>query len=422
MNTAIYDNMAIAYARGFYLALGAGESIPNAHNTGCREMHVEYSCQGSCRDIRPMVEDGDRSPPKSPTLIPKLYVKTPLTLFDEVISHPYTTKTTTQDVREGFVALVDLLADPEIYASVMVFRSDLKQIGEQIQLLSYYKTLHDLLHKLEIECYCTIVREAHRFPGDETALTTLGEYVIALQGILQEGRRAVAARPATTSDAPWLDKLDEAQQGLQSAVDSLDIRSLEKTIFLLSHLLAEQPGQFNTSLTNTAKVLRLSALVVSLGTLKEKMEKIGADPKKFQQFTEGIAALSSLSVRLGKLVQIHDAWQVVDSILRRIETNLSRDTTELEWSWTDLKEKTQYLDPKDADTEILSLSLSLQQCAQKLDDVITARELAKIRDKFCVYRRAALLYFSAIDRRLIDFCKELQAVNQSIALLVEKIA
>ncbi|MBD1916450.1 MULTISPECIES: CHAT domain-containing protein [Cyanophyceae] len=418
MNTAIPDDVAIAYARGFYLALGAGESIPNAHATGCREIQVQCSSQGSRRDLS-MADDGEIFPTTLPAaLIPELYLKTPLTPFIDAIGQSSPAKTSTKDVREGFVALVDLLSNHEIYASVTVFRSDFKLVGEQIQLLSYYKTLHDLLHKLEIECYRNIVQEARRFPSDEMALTMLAEYAMALQGILQEARRAIAARPATASDAPWVSKLDAAQQELQTAVDSLDTRPLQKAIFLFTQLLADQPVRLNASLTETAKALRLSALVTSLVTLKEKMEGIAADPAKVQQFIDGIAALSGLSIRLGIQVQAHDAWQEVDSILRRIETNLSRDTTELEWSWTDLKEKTQRLYPQNSDTEILIL----QQCEQKLDDAIAATDPAKIRHHFCVYRRAALNYFSLLDRSLIQLCGELRTISQSIALVVEKIS
>jgi len=419
MNAVIHDDVAIAYAQGFYLALGAGESIPNAHATGCREIQVQCSSQGSRRDLLPMADDGEIPPTTLPAaLIPELYIKTPLTPFTDAIGQPYPTKTSTQDVRKGFVALADLLSNPEIYASVTVFRSDFKLIGEQIQLLSYYKTLHDLLHKLEIECYRNIVQEARRFPNDEMVLTMLAEYAMALQGILQEAQRAIAARPAPASDAPWLSKLDDAKQELQTAVDSLDTRPLQKAIFLLTQLLADQPVRLNASLTETAKALRLPELVASLVTLKEKIEAIATDPAKVQQFTEGIASLSGLSVRLGQRVQTHDAWQEVDSILRRIETNLSRDTTELEWSWTDLKEKTQLLYSQDADTEILIL----QQCEQKLDDAITATDPAKIRHHFCVYRRAALNYFSQVDLSLIQLCGELRTISQSIALVVEKIS
>ncbi len=196
MNAAIQDDVAIAYARGFYLALGAGESIPNAHATGCRGIQVQCSCQGSRRDVELMVDDSDIPPHQPPAiLIPELYVKTPLTPFNEAIGQSVPPTNSTKDVREGFVALVDLLSNPEIYASVTVFRSDFKLIGEQIQLLSYYKTLHDLLHKLEIECYRNIVQEARRFPGDEMALTMLAEYAMALQGILQEAQRADRGSP-----------------------------------------------------------------------------------------------------------------------------------------------------------------------------------------------------------------------------------
>jgi hypothetical protein len=414
MNRAIPDQDAITYAIGFYRGLGTGCSIPDAYEQGLLNMRATWKGSDLRRDIE--------IPPKpdmATNLIPEIYIKAELTTFTEAIGQYSPAKISTQDVHEGFVALVDLLSNPEIYASVTVFRSDFKLIGEQIQRLNYYKTLHDLLHKLEMECYRNIVQEARRFPGDEITLTMLDGYAADLQSISQEVRRAIAARPVTASDAPWLSQLDHAQQELQSAVASLDTRPLQKAISLLTRLLDNQPVRLNVSLTETAKALRLSGLVVSLVTLKEKMEAIAADPAKVQQFTEGIAALSALSVRLEQRVQTHDAWQEMDSILRLIETNLNHgDTNDLEWSWTDLKEKTQQIYSQDADAEILIL----QQYEQKLDDAITATDPAKIRHHFWVYRHAALNYFSQVDLSLIQLCGELRTISQSIALVVEKIS
>ena len=411
MNRAIPDKDAIAYAKGFYLALGARLSIPEAHEQGLVFMKTGWSGNGSRRDAELPIETETNN-----ALIPEIYIKEKLTSFPDPFGQPYHSKSNTQDVHEGFVALVDLLSNPEIYALVSVFRRDFKLISEQIQLLNYYKALHDLLHTLEIQYYRNIVQEARRFPDDGSALQSLTLYNMGLQDILQEARRAVAAHPATTSDPSWLSQLDDASQALQTAVDNLDTRPLKKAISLLTRLLAHQPVCLNTSLTETAKALRLSALVTSLVTLKGKIEAIATDSAKVQQFTEGIAALSDLSVQLEQRVQTHNAWQEVDSVLRLIETSLNGDTSNLEWWWPDLKEKTQLLYLQEIEI------LTLQQWEQKLDDAIAATDPVKIESHFCTYRRAALLYFFQVDRSLIQLCGELQTISQSIALVVEKIS
>ncbi|MGG6297057.1 CHAT domain-containing protein [Leptolyngbya sp. AN02str] len=418
MNQAIADADAIAYAQGFYLALGAGESIQGAHATGCRQIQSHYCGYTDSRDLS---AHGDAEPAvavlSNAHTIPELYVKETLTVFADPAQEPKL-REASNDAHAGLTALVELLANPKIYEAVIVFRSDFKVLAEQIQLLSYYKNLHDLLHKVEIECYRNIVQEARRFPTDDMALTMLAEYGMALQGITAEVCKVVATRPEKAYDAPWIHKLEDAHTKLQAATDNVDVHSLQQAIFSLTQLLADQPVRLNTSLTETAKALRLAEMVNNLGTLQPQIYAAVSDSAKVQQFSEGISSLSSLSTRLEVLVHTHDAWQEVDSILRRIEVNLHRDTTDLEWAWPGLKELTKplYQDVSDP------MLLSQKQCEQRLDDAIALNDPVKIKHHFCIYRRAALNYFSQVDLSLIQLCDELRDISQSLALVVEKIS
>lgn len=419
MNQEIQDDTAIAFTKGFYLALGAGESIGDAYLTGCREIRVMATGSGGDLD-RKLTPVGEGSQNKavetSQNLIPEIFEKNePLTLFaapkDLNISKDLA-------ATEGLAALADFMSTPNIYEAVIVFRADFKLVCEQIERLSFYKGLHDLLHKLEIECYRNIVQEARRFPDDEMAITLLAEYEMALQGIIQEARRILSSHPAISKDTSWISKIDSAREELQGAIDAEDTRRLQKTIFLLTSFLADQPVRLNIRLTETAKTLRLSLLVDNLRSLLDPITHSALDRKKIQQFEDSINSLSDLDTQLTKLERIHDAWQIIDSILRRIETNLEKDTTELEWSWIDLKEKTELL----CNDSSAPWVFPFKQCEKNLDDALVANNSTKIRRYFNVYRRAALDHFSRVDISLFQLCDRLREIGQSLALVIEKIS
>lgn len=418
MSQAIQDTAAIAFTKGFYLALGAGESIEGAYATGCREILVMASeADGdSDRKLIPIGEENQNRTVETPqNLIPKLFKKEPVTLFSDLKDLDASKEIA---ATKGLAALADFMSTPAIYKAVIVFRTDFNVVCQQIEKLGFYKELHDLLHKLEIECYRNIIQEARRFPDDEMSIALLAEYEMAMEGIIQEARRILSSHPAIAKDQSWVTKLDSTRGELQGAIDASDTRRLQKTIFLLTSFLADQPIRLNTSLTETAKTLRLSLLVDNLRSLIDPITHSTLDQDKIHQFQDSINSLVNLDTQLTTLGKMHDAWQVIDSILRRIETNLERDTTELEWSWMDIKEKTELLCNNNAEPWVLSFN----QCEKKLDDALADSNSAKIRRYFNVYRRAALDRFSRVDVSLIQLCDRLREIGLSLTLVIEKIS
>ncbi|MBM4425575.1 MAG: hypothetical protein FJ030_19720 [Chloroflexi bacterium] len=102
-------------------------------------------------------------------------------------------------VGEGLNALTDLVQrSPELRTAVVGFRTDFQAASEQIDLLGDYKDLHDILHRLQFQCYNGIQQIESRFPDDEMALNTVADSQVTLEGIIGElqsfGSRASAAK------------------------------------------------------------------------------------------------------------------------------------------------------------------------------------------------------------------------------------
>jgi hypothetical protein len=77
-----------------------------------------------------------------------------------------------RSAREGIEALIELMHDPEVQSKVAVFKVVFESSCKQIEVLGYYKDLHDLLHTLQFQCYnylMSVVRNARTDPDNMAA-------------------------------------------------------------------------------------------------------------------------------------------------------------------------------------------------------------------------------------------------------------
>ena len=305
-----------------------------------------------------------------------------------------------QSVSLGLNALAELMKVPEVQSAVVAFRVDFQAACEQIDVIADYKDLHDLLHTLEFQCYSVIVQEVRRFPNDEVALDDLDYHRGTLQQLIRDIQKVTRRETIAVREVSWLRDLERSQEELQGALEELDLRRLQRTIWLLNRVLAVQPSRINTNLNVAARTLRLPALVTALQFIWENLCHSQLDQEKISRFQGGVETLAELNQRFAALVVGHDYWQEIDLELRRIEANLDQDPIELEMSWPDLKERTAVLFEKNTD----EWALAFQKDYQKLDDSLTSQNPARIRRYFRMYRRRASDRFYQVDTTLKRLC------------------
>jgi Effector-associated domain 10 len=315
-------------------------------------------------------------------------------------------------VSQGLNALADLMQYPEAMSAVITFRVDFQAACEQINIIANYKEVHDLLHTLEFQCYNGIVQEAKRFPADETGLEILLDHELTLQKILREVQDVTARETIATKEVIWLEDLKRAQVELQGAIEELDTRRLQRSIWLLNRVLAIQPSRINTNLNSAARTLRLPTLVSAMKFIFDKLARSNLNQDKIRQFQEGVEVLAELNERLIALVNGHDYWQELDLELRRIEGNLERDSIELEMSWPDLKARTNVLFAGEIGDP---WTVAFEQDGQNLDLALNAQNPAKIKRYFRMYRRRASDRFYRVDASLKRLCEELREVGEPLA-------
>ena len=416
MNKAIPDEDAIAYAKGFYLGLSTGASIPDAHEQGLVSMKAEWSGNGFSRDVElPTEAETDNA------LGPELYIKEKLTSFPNPCGKPENEK-----LKEGFDALSNLLANPKAYEAAIVFRADFKTVYSQVNLLSYYKQLHDLLQEVETTCYWPMIRHKLRykqeFMVDEDSLEIISQYEMNLQSSITKICNVVEKRPEEIDEQPsWLRKLKDFQNKLETAIELFSDHEANHFLRRLGSILSNESTSLNANITSIAKALRLRDLINGLSVIRDKIVDEGIDESdSISKFEAGILSLSRVSECLGALVKEHDSWQRVDADLRVLGNRFVAESLieEALYDLPDLQERVERLCQYKSGSEISRL----EKCSQSLHNALALNQPTKVRSSFYRYHAAALDVFVQVDLDLLYRCKELREIRTALAPVMEKLS
>lgn len=418
MQDEIRDDLAISFTQGFYDGLGAGQSIDVAYKLGCNAIQFEVD-RKSAADRNLASIDAAQTPQKaeiSAHLIPVLLKKERLYPLS-----PDSPASIGQSAGKGLYALADLMADAEVYEAVKAGGEKLQDACQQIEVVSTYKDLHDELHTLEFQVYRMIIQEAQNFPASETALDNLTDYELTLQQITSNLKEIAERQLLKSQETEWITKLEQAGTELHAAIEKLNLRQLQRTIWLLNQVLAIQPAIIDTSLKKTAEALPLAVLVQHMSKIRNRLINVtlaSQEAEKIRQFQEGVTALATMEQTLTSLIGNHYEWQTIDLELRRIEGTLEKDAFELEMSWPDVQVR---LEAQCGDYEE-KWAIALKQDAEKLDSALKAQSPNSrlCRRFFRSYRRRASERFYKIDVDLKKFCGQLRAVSKPLAFMVEK--
>ncbi len=325
-------------------------------------------------------------------------------------------------IDEKLSVLPSLLQTPAVRNQVVAFRTDFQAAGEQIEILSNYKDLHDLLHNLEFLCFNGLVQELRRFPQDETAVGILTDHELTLQDIVQRLQAVAARRLVLTDESVWIGEILDARNKLHEALETLNVELLSRAVWLLRRVLYRHPTRINERLNAAARALRFTALVKDLSIILDLLRgqpfRTPAQSEQVEQLETGVTALTTLSQGLSSLLSKHDRWQAVDLELRRIEAGITQDLMELEISWPSLLPM---LEPLVQDGAPEWINTFNNDCAQ-LDAALKTQNPVKSRLYFQRIRRQAGNRFYQIDSDLKNLCDELRAIGAPFAAILEVLA
>ncbi|MCA9980337.1 MAG: hypothetical protein KDD89_05880, partial [Anaerolineales bacterium] len=317
-----------------------------------------------------------------------------------------------ESVTRGLEALSELMALPEARTAVITFRHDFETVISQIDILSDYKRIHDLLHNLEYQCLSGLQRATRYFPDDEEAIFDLEDNEQILSEIIFTASD-IQERPTFRNDGlPWINELERARTTLLQAIETEDPQQLKRAIWLIDRVIAIQPSQINTRLNTVARTLRLQVLVQAMTSIYETLENLNMDRQKLDQFATGAMALSKLRLKLEELIEAHDAWQALMLELNRVERVLEQDLFELEMSWPDIRLMLAALLPppttdNTAETnEPDAWAADFYRDMERLDEVLSAANPARVRRYFARLDSQAGKRFYLIDIDLRRLCED----------------
>jgi hypothetical protein len=330
------------------------------------------------------------------------------------------TAAATADVAgEGLLTLAGFAGDEHARAAIIAFRTDFQSTYDQIEGLSFYKSMHDLLQQIE-DVYGVIYQHARRLPGDDLAWDDLAENEPDLQALIAEVQR-VAAEGPIAGDAMWPHRLERSGVELRETLEQKDVTALKRVLMRLNDVISRELSRMNTALVAAARTLRLEQLIAALTAVRDQLTPYLTDPavrRQFEIFAEGVGDMSQISERLSVLVSTHDAFQEVDDELRRVKKLLTQDVGELIFAWEDIRALAQNLCQGSAE----DWAARLDENRELLDAAVATNEPGKIRRAFHTFYHHAVLSFNRVDRDLLTVCTDLQRIGRPAQVALKMLA
>src|SRR6185436_13332443 len=233
---------------------------------------------------------------------------------------------------EGLKALVELMGTPEVHAKVATFEAVFSAATKQIELLGYYKDLHDLLHTLQFSCYnylMTLIRNAKLEPDDISIWDNVVEYERALERIITGLRKAADESVTSRIALPWIQKLLVDLKQVFQAIDENNVEGIATAIKPIQRVLATEPSRINDRLAAAADALQLPMLIDALVGVRTSVDVTGVNRTTVNKFGDGVNAICDLKEKLNQLIENHNRWQEIDIVFRRIEGLMANDYSEL---------------------------------------------------------------------------------------------
>lgn len=325
---------------------------------------------------------------------------------------------TTGSARQGLDALLEIIGDPAAQADVATFQAIFGESSRQIEVLAYYKDLHDLLHTLQFKCYnylAVVLRTLEQTPDDISVWDNCIDHEDALHDMLANLARMTSQEALSKRAGPLVMRLPADLQAVSSAVRLCDGDELKRTLVPLRRILATEPTRLNARLTEAARALPLDRLADALARLHETFHRSRVNDETLARFKGGVDAVADLGTTVTNLIDDHDAWQRIDDELRRVDASVIFDLTDLLVSWPELRAYT----AERCDGRSEPWAIRLQETAMKLDEALAADDAMRARQLFRQYRSRVDNTFYRVDLELKRLCDELRRIGEPLAALAE---
>lgn len=320
-------------------------------------------------------------------------------------------------VNEGLRTLADLIEGGPARDALLEFRFRFESIAGRIDRLASFKEVHDQLHHVQLHCYDAILRDLPRLADDDLAVDALLQYADTLQEAIERLQELNAKPVFENFRLNWIGTLERAKQMLAPAIDARDSATVKKAASLIDRVLASEPPRIDARLSDAASELALDAVIDAVAIVCRTAREAGMEAGRLTRLEQALDEMERLDDNLQELVRNHTAWQDVDVVMRRVDTNIEADSFELVDTWPDLRKHVALLTAASAEW-----ARTIGKEAESLDQAIATNDVPKMARHFRRYRQRAVTRFFAVDTDLNKQCSELRKTGDPLAAIVQALA
>lgn len=395
MRTDIPDQAASAFAGAFYRALADGWPVDAAVVEGRRLLAMQHGTNAST------------------WATPVLYMRSVDGVLFELAPAVLASRAASS-AGEGFLAMARLASRPHLKSTISASEADLSAACEQIETLTAYKAVHDLMQQL-YDRFKLVDESKKRVVSDDTAWDSLmlagPDLAASIDNVLERTSQA----PFAVEEAAWLGQLRSIKVDLQAALDGSDYRQLDLVLKRLDRILVKVPVKLNARLVGVALGLRLPVIVKAVESILGDMAAEDVDQPAADQLHQLAAALVRLDETIRSLAASHNTLQRLDDDVRHVQQNLDQDLSQLELLWPD--------DIGPIGVSIYgessgSWAVGLRETHVQLDQALAAGNPVQTRRAFGRYRSQVLQRFNQVDVDLHAVCDELQKTAGPLSVLL----
>jgi TIR domain len=304
--------------------------------------------------------------------------------------------------------------------------SELLSLARNLKKLQAYKTLHDVLQRVQLERYPYILPPIKRLGDDPTVADELSPHIDALgrlcvvAGKAVEGLKDIGA--SFGPERSWIQTLSSAVKNLEAAVEKFDSRAARGATLIIRQVLSQQPARMDDELRKTAQSLPLDNLVL---TISKVASVPGLSETESGVVNLAKVKLESLHGDLGGRVAVHNRWQDVENQLwsadNAIEGTPPTISEEFELLWENANS---IIAP------LWNLAPSAQWVVEtrvfsaEVDALLKATPVnaQAVKKKYQLFRKEAVKQFFEVDASLKSFCDQILDLGAPVDILLAQLS
>ena len=347
-------------------------------------------------------------------LITVVHGKRDLVSWPEIID-TLLAKPNIEQVETGIKALHSLARDPNVRQFISQYQNLFKDTLQSLEMIRYYKLLHDLFQEMELRYNLIAKNERPRLDGETPnwsgIITTQSVLEVSINDLLHQAKKEKFA----VQTSSWLPFLQTGLTTFKTAVAKEAIPELDTSLRYLYRALDRGLPRVNSYLVDAANALPFKPLIDAMNGIQAKIGSGFSHSEVDQQILNGIQGLEKLNIQLSDLVTQHNDWQRLDDELRRVDSLINLDLTELEKTWPDIQDMARVLFYQSSEFWATELKRSSERLAKSLEGESSQ---AMVTGFYNAYRLQVSRQFRFIDDQLLALCESLGGIVNPLDMLL----